>query len=222
MCHNVIYEGVLQISSVMIISHKYKFIFIKTKKVAGTSIERILHPLLGDDDIHTRLYWESVDSKNCPQKTIEHAGWEFIQRNYPDAWNNYYKFTIERNPWDKVVSGWYFWKGVKPEDPACQYDTFSEYLLDPSRETVGVQEWKQYTDNDKIVVDQVLEFNNLHNEFQEVCNHLNIPYHGELAHVNEKTGYKDFKGYRHQYTAASREKVARLFQKEIEYFGYTF
>ena len=35
----------------MIISHKYKFIFIKNYKTAGSSIESYLHPYLGDDDI---------------------------------------------------------------------------------------------------------------------------------------------------------------------------
>ena len=35
----------------MIISHKYKFIFLKTKKTAGTSIEISLSRFCGDDDI---------------------------------------------------------------------------------------------------------------------------------------------------------------------------
>ena len=35
----------------MIISHKYRFIFIKNYKTAGSSIESYLHPYLGDDDI---------------------------------------------------------------------------------------------------------------------------------------------------------------------------
>ena len=35
----------------MIISHEYKFIFIKTVKTAGTSIYHYLAPLCGPDDI---------------------------------------------------------------------------------------------------------------------------------------------------------------------------
>ena len=39
----------------MIISHKYKFIFIKTRKTAGSSIEYNLSNYLGDDDVITPL-----------------------------------------------------------------------------------------------------------------------------------------------------------------------
>ncbi len=37
----------------MLLSHKYKFIFIKTKKVGGTSVEIALSKYLGEDDIIT-------------------------------------------------------------------------------------------------------------------------------------------------------------------------
>jgi len=39
----------------MIISHEHKFIFLKTKKTAGTSIELALSELCGLDDVITPL-----------------------------------------------------------------------------------------------------------------------------------------------------------------------
>ena len=41
----------------MILSHKYKFIFVKPAKVAGTSLELALRPLLGPDDVATPVVW---------------------------------------------------------------------------------------------------------------------------------------------------------------------
>ena len=37
----------------MIVSHKHKFIFIKTKKTAGTAIEAALSELCGPQDVIT-------------------------------------------------------------------------------------------------------------------------------------------------------------------------
>jgi hypothetical protein len=39
----------------MIISHEHKFIFLKTKKTAGTSIELAVSQLCGPDDVITPL-----------------------------------------------------------------------------------------------------------------------------------------------------------------------
>ena len=40
----------------MIISHKYKFIFIKTLKTAGTSLEVYLSSICGEKDIFTPIF----------------------------------------------------------------------------------------------------------------------------------------------------------------------
>ena len=39
----------------MIVSHSHRFIFIKTRKVAGTSVELFLSQFCGEEDIVTTL-----------------------------------------------------------------------------------------------------------------------------------------------------------------------
>lgn len=48
----------------MIISHKHKFIFVKTKKTAGTSIETLLASICGEEDIIKEISEEEFRKKN--------------------------------------------------------------------------------------------------------------------------------------------------------------
>src|SRR5438132_1302501 len=122
----------------MIISHKYKFIFIKNEKTAGTSIEIALSKYLGEKDVITpnrdedealrkalgyrgaQNYYISLNRytrKNLLElvtqhkriRFFNHSGAEYIKEHVDKhVWESYFKFCFERNPWDKVIS-WYYY-----------------------------------------------------------------------------------------------------------------
>ena len=107
----------------MLISHSLKTIFIKTRKTAGSSFERYIYENHFDPD-HDILTGSKIDGTpwvNIPSHVRGHMDWEQIRNlikvNGHDWWDTYTKVTIERNPWDKVVSQfWFFRKQLQKPD----------------------------------------------------------------------------------------------------------
>ena len=68
----------------MIVSHKYRFIFLKTKKTAGTSIELALTKLCSEDDIVTPLTEvdEAARAGGMGARNWERHGWWQSQRPF--------------------------------------------------------------------------------------------------------------------------------------------
>lgn len=106
----------------MLISHRKKFIFTKTGKTAGTSVESYFEKDCmpeGDwQESHTRDEYvsefgiigyrgESLKKDSC--KWYNHMSAKKIRQQIgEDIWNSYYKFTVIRNPFDKLISSFYY------------------------------------------------------------------------------------------------------------------
>ena len=111
----------------VIISHTFKYIFIKNKKVAGTSVEVYLNKYRGDNDIFTPispkvqghvaqnyrglykpfnyLKYKKYSPQAFKRLFIDRLKfWNHIsasqirERIDEEIWEDYYKFCIERNP----------------------------------------------------------------------------------------------------------------------------
>ena len=118
----------------MIISHKYKFIFIHTNKCAGTSIEVSLASVCGDNDIIGPVTLEGLSDdykhpENYDKNKFEDTmtGVEIKDNISSDCWKDYFKFSVIRNPWDRVASIYNFMiKTIGSQNP---YSSFGwDYL----------------------------------------------------------------------------------------------
>ena len=227
----------------MIISHEHRFIFVKTEKTAGTSIELALSHLCGDRDVITpvvaedeeirrragargpqnyliplRSYalkdWGRLGIRRRRAQYFNHASAEFIRSHVGErCWRSYYKFSFDRNPWDKVVS-WYYWRHRSEPRPSL-----SEFVHSGAADSI--RGFDLYSIDGQVAVDRVCRFEDLENELEEVARIVSLPSLPPLPHA--KGGHRaDGRSYREMLSPRDRERIARVYSREIEMLGYDF
>ncbi len=153
------------------IIEEHKAIFIHIPKNAGTSIET----LFANNSFKIQPY--------------KHADIYEIKNKFPEIYDSYRKFTIIRNPYDKMVS-WYFYLKKNLGD----YDVieFNEWIKDPS------QFWHaddpihfldpQHTWIDDTV--EIIKFENLNKELNEFFGKdIDLPIINKSNHDHYSTYY---------------------------------
>jgi len=202
----------------MIISHKFKFIFIKTRKTAGTSIEVFLSEFCGPDDIVTPIIPHvPPHSPRNYEGFYNHMPAHAIRsRVDPGVWNSYYKFCVERNPWDKVLSHFSMLR-VRSNGTL----TFEQYMQ-LQHFPVNFPMYTEPEDSGTIIVDDVLRYESLSDGLSHTFKRLGIPFSGDLG-VYAKAGHRtDRRHYTDMYSPEQAYLVRMAFSMEIKLHGYSF
>ena len=102
----------------MIASHAHRFVFIKTRKTAGTSLEIALSRHCGPDDIVTRISPADEElraaaggagpqnDETSPSSYAHMGARRVIDVIGRETWDDYFTFAVERNPFDVVAWSW--------------------------------------------------------------------------------------------------------------------
>ena len=200
----------------MIISHKYKFIFIKTRKTAGTSIEIYLSQYCDKNDTLTPIipHVEPHVARNHEGCKNHMSALDVKNKVGNQIWNEYFVFCVERNPWDKTVSYYHMQNTVQK----TKLD-FDGYLSTKDL----CSDYELYTDSDgSVIVDRIIKYENLNNELSSVFNKLKIPFHGALD-IYAKNEYRNKnKKYQEYFTSDQVDLIKQSHHKEIELLGYSF
>lgn len=106
---------------VVVVSHRHRFIYLKTGKTAGTSVEIYFERFCIDpeqpfDEVHEHEAlvsdWGIVGYRGpnpVGQLWFNHMPAASVRDLVgPEVWNGYYKFCVVRNPFDKAVSTFWF------------------------------------------------------------------------------------------------------------------
>jgi hypothetical protein len=204
----------------MILSKHHGFIFIKTRKTAGSTLEKLLYPYLNKDiDICTGSERDGTPNLNSHTK-MGHMPWQGVATYYGDEFNKHWKFTIERNPWDKVVSGYFWHQKIKPG--MWKDKTFEEYLM--INHNTFPMDWTHYAQEDELKVDKVFKYEEIFSMYEYLNDRFNLDITEEqIYNTRLKSGIRKNIDYREMYTNNKMiERVAHKFEREIKLLGYTY
>jgi hypothetical protein len=211
----------------VLVSHIYKFIYLKNYKVAGSSVESFFGQFCIDPSkIHEYRFDDKQDehisefgilgSRMSAVKTpwFNHKNASDIQRDLGhDKFNTYFKFCVVRNPYDLIVSS-YFWDKLDIDFKTyCQNYAHNYDRLNSSRIFI----------NNKPICQYYIRYENLLDDIIVVLEKLGIKDYTIEDLPNHKSGVRPSgDSYRKYYDDETRAIVKRLFRQEIDLFGYKF
>ncbi len=232
----------------MIVSHRYRFIFIKNLKTAGTSIEAYLSPHCGEEDILTPIVppeqgHEPRNHRGPFNPTPQLFSAETAKPGFPSRPGILWQLARGKKFFNHMPA-----VSVRARLPAQVWESYLKFCVErnPFEKTVSFykmlkrrgtvisvddlirqnrlpSDWQRYSDlSGKPIVDRVLRFENLDSELSGLFAELGVPFSGQLgvrAKVNPEGDRSD---YRSVLDSNHRAEIERQFSREIHHFGYSW
>jgi hypothetical protein len=222
-----------------------KKIFVHIPKCAGMtirrspSLEKYIHHVDSVDDLKNKEYYDGLVQhmikveKTGPNPTraqigVGHCRWRDI---HPSLRNTMDSFAVIRNPWDRVVSRYFFARKttfVEGKDPVGKFklDSFEDFLEE--RHEWGnveymwhraIRGWfpakEHVSDSEGNVRCDIIRFENLNSDLEKYFSIPKMDRARNVTGLNEGT-------YMDMYNDKTIQIVADWYKDDIETWGYDF
>jgi hypothetical protein len=197
-----------------------KLIFVHIPKTGGQSIEAALGIITKEDQLfglfHGREY-----SHLTAKEILSIVG--------RSVFNSCFKFAIVRNPFDRLVSEYFF----KKKGGDCRFidiwhvSSFKDFIHQLKKKHHEMFTTPQieinhflpqtnfvYSETDNLLVDKIFKFEDFANEIKDFIEQLGY----SLPHVNQTT----HKHYRHYFDRETQAIVETIYSDDLKRFDYAF
>jgi len=174
-----------------------KIIFVHAPRTSGTSIEKSI-----------------LNGKLVPD-SMKHLRASQFQKMFQKDWDKFYKFTIVRNPWDRVISMYHqpYFKQI-----GFLSGKTLKYFLD-NYKPAPWEHGKQCSDYADTDMDLVIKFEDravgLKTLFLDTQIKVDI-------NIKERSTKREQKHYSEYYDNETKEVVSKMFSEDIKRYGYSF
>lgn len=220
----------------MPISYQHKTIFIHIPKCAGTSIEKILGMAAQEDlfaydhiyqlkNIHVpKEKFTSEEYTLCIAKTPQHLTFRELKKIVPeDSTNNFFKFSIVRNPFSKFVSEYNYIKSLAKHSEIVDIMSLARSLTFDSfkrihRFDAHLETQTSFLINESGKIEssiKLYKFEDLSECFSDILKIGPIDYQ---IHARKNTDTNSYKEY---YTKELIEVVKNFYKDDFLNFNYS-
>lgn len=210
-----------------LISYRKKFIFFHLYKCGGNSLRQVLNKV----DVHS-IEWGGVHG--LPDDVRTH----YVREDKLNVFEDFYKFTFIRNPYDFMVSTYFYGKSNRNHfmhnDIINNNMTMLEFIpyymkireshlssaIRPfgSNKVVTIKDWL-HDNNGNEIMDYVGKLESMQSDVKKIFKTLNLPI-SQIPVVNVNAD-RD-KNYRKYYNDTSKNMIDQYFSWELEKFKYLF
>ncbi len=217
----------------MLLSNRYKFLFVHIAKTGGTSVRTALNRLRWRDPYYPLMFlchrFSHLTGHRLGTKFPRHSKIIAAREMLPaELFEQLFKFAFVRNPWDLQVSSFHHIRRERPEfmNGIDDFNAFMRWKFDPERP------WQYHIDTslelqtDYLVglhgeklVDFIGRTERLQADFDTVCDRIGV---ARMTLPTRRKATDRKQDYRSYYADDTAELVARHFARDIEMLGYRF
>jgi hypothetical protein len=207
----ILYKGMSRVP-VMPFSGPYLLAISKEKRFVWFQV-----PKVATRTIHNHL------KKNSVRLEKDRPGFLYYS---PALYNRYLKFAFLRNPWDRLVSCWtdkvvnvnYFKFSDAELERMQRFENFVDFVERQEIETCDRHLRLQAKLVDLANIDFLGRLENFEEDFSHICQRLDLDP-GLIERRNASAGRKSYQDY---YDRPLRDKVADIYRRDVQTFGYRF
>jgi hypothetical protein len=200
-------------------------LFIHIPKTAGNSINEAL--LNAERHLDVKASETAPDMGNL---RLHATADEIRDRLGPETYSRYFSVAFVRNPWDLMVSSFFWWRqyGIKGIDTmyhsAIIRNMEFEEFMDSIYGRYFINEWHGemsdwFMKGERDIVDYVGQFETMKQDMDKISEITGIPRGTVDIPLRNATDRRDYRVY---YTDHSKKVVEKRFAYIIERFGYRF
>ena len=150
----------------------------------------------------------------------------FLRDNYPKYWNEYFKFSVVRNPFDRFISAFFFkvdqWhNNSKQIEREITEKAIFDLMKEPENKAIMPQRHYICDEKGNVIVDKLLRYETVKEETANLIFELQIPFVDFRAfdeyRLQNTNGKGDWRKYYEQYPDLWH-LVSEIYREDIKLY----